>query len=259
VYWTDTNDQKVRSVPRHGGSITVLAQNQAKPYGVATDGTYVYWANNLGGAVMRTLANGLGTPSVVASAVSPLDVAVDGTNVYWLQLWEVDAAPKGGGTAHRLANTPTAAATAMVFDGNNELCWVSASSLSCIDTNGNLKWSLVGEEGPSLAVDSARVSSWVPSGTSLNWFDKMNGASLGEFQPVIGVVTGIAANSCGVYWNELKPNASSAMFAAPRSGDFSGREAIATVLPQASPTRIVLDRGWIFWVDKTAIGAVPIP
>jgi DNA-binding beta-propeller fold protein YncE len=68
--------------PLAGGAATILASSQDHPYGIAPDGTSVYWANQ-GGEVMKVPLAG-GTPTTLAAGQStPMGVAVDATSVYW--------------------------------------------------------------------------------------------------------------------------------------------------------------------------------
>lgn len=100
VYWADTSDGSIHSMPIGGGAPTLLAQGQAKPVRIAMDSSYVYWSNNLGGAIMRTLKAGTGTPEVVAAAGSPYGIATDATSVYWVNATDgtIRSAPTDGGS-----------------------------------------------------------------------------------------------------------------------------------------------------------------
>lgn len=52
VYYTIGSRGEVWSVPKQGGTPTLLAQSQSDPRGIATDATRVYWANFAGGVIM---------------------------------------------------------------------------------------------------------------------------------------------------------------------------------------------------------------
>ena len=70
VYFTD-GISTVQSVATTDGTVTTIAANQEAPMGMAIDGDYVYWSNNLGAAVKRALKDGSGAPELVASANMP--------------------------------------------------------------------------------------------------------------------------------------------------------------------------------------------
>src|SRR5205814_930318 len=55
-----------------------------RPYGVAVDGSHIYWANQRGGAIGRADLDGQNVnESFITGASSPYGVAVDGSHVYW--------------------------------------------------------------------------------------------------------------------------------------------------------------------------------
>jgi hypothetical protein len=100
IFFTDGSDSTVHKVGVDGGTVTTLATGQAKPVRLASDGTYVYWSSNLGGAILRTREDATGTYAVLAPANQPWGIAVDSTNVYWDDSGSglLMSAPKAGGT-----------------------------------------------------------------------------------------------------------------------------------------------------------------
>src|SRR5439155_20942438 len=55
-----------------------------RPYGVAVDGSHIYWANHCAGAIGRADLDGQNVnESFITGASSPYGVAVDGSHVYW--------------------------------------------------------------------------------------------------------------------------------------------------------------------------------
>src|SRR5215218_9058354 len=54
------------------------------PAGVASDGTYVYWANSGTNTIGRAFVNGAEVNQrFITGALAPQGVAVDGTHIYW--------------------------------------------------------------------------------------------------------------------------------------------------------------------------------
>ena len=95
VYWTNqgsyvgNNSGSVMSVPLGGGALTTVASGQS-PYGIAVDGTSVYWtefANLPDGGVLGAVKKaslGGGAPTVFASgSTGCLGIAVNAKVVSW--------------------------------------------------------------------------------------------------------------------------------------------------------------------------------
>lgn len=84
LYWTDSQGGAVMRWPLAGGSVTTFASTGA-PYGIASDGTNVYWGSAAyPGTIYRCPVSGCGTPVAVAtSQTAPQGVAVDSQYVYW--------------------------------------------------------------------------------------------------------------------------------------------------------------------------------
>jgi hypothetical protein len=87
LFWTNNANGAVIECP--GGNCQgnpMWVNNQAMPYGIASDGQYVYWTNIGDNTLKRCLAtNCQNNPSLFAAAkpTTPLGIAADAANVYW--------------------------------------------------------------------------------------------------------------------------------------------------------------------------------
>jgi hypothetical protein len=92
----------VTSVPLAGGATTTLV-DAGHPFGLAVDGTSVYWADASLHAVMSTPLGGGAITALASGQNTPVWVAVDATSVYWtdalpLSSGSVVKVPIGGGS-----------------------------------------------------------------------------------------------------------------------------------------------------------------
>jgi hypothetical protein len=80
----------------------------AMPYGVAVDGSHVYWSDKDGNAIKRRALSSLGQDVLAepfATSSAPGELALDATTVYWVDdNGEVSAHPKDGGAVTILAS-----------------------------------------------------------------------------------------------------------------------------------------------------------
>jgi hypothetical protein len=54
VYFTESDADAVKKVPKNGGSVVLVAGNQPTPFNVAVDGKWIYWTNYVAtGSVMK--------------------------------------------------------------------------------------------------------------------------------------------------------------------------------------------------------------
>jgi len=116
-------------MPTDGSSPpAILASGQDGPWGIATDGSYIYWTNDLGGTVMKSsfFAND-SVPTVVASGQDhPRGIVADGTDVYWTNC-------NANGTVmkvHGVGGTPTT-----LVSGQNGPLGIHLDSTSVYWTN----------------------------------------------------------------------------------------------------------------------------
>jgi hypothetical protein len=90
VYWTDYFAESILALPATGGAVATLASSLNVPWGIATDGTSIYWTEFLGadsGTVMSvpaTAFDGGAVATLISGGVSqPEGIASDGVHVYF--------------------------------------------------------------------------------------------------------------------------------------------------------------------------------
>jgi Carboxypeptidase regulatory-like domain len=142
VYWLDTANDTLDSVPLAGGNVTTIASgigvpNQPQsPVALAINATSAYWteAGAFGGCCLQAGAGTLkqvalagGAVTVIASNLdAPTAIAVDGTHLVWTEAWRVAASPVAGGStttvasgiAGNMARITADATTVYVLDGD---------------------------------------------------------------------------------------------------------------------------------------------
>lgn len=111
-YWTNYNVSglgNVSHVNRNGGTPSIAVDRQLEPYGIASDGSFIYWTAFAGNLVGRALLDGGAGPDggrielLATGEPSPRGVAVDGTAVYWVNQGNIRMLPLDGGRAVTLA------------------------------------------------------------------------------------------------------------------------------------------------------------
>ena len=81
IYWTMYNGGAIRRSTLAGESVTSLVTGESGPSGIAVDGTYIYWTAYDGGAIRRSTLAGGSVTSLVTGESYPRGIAVDGTYI----------------------------------------------------------------------------------------------------------------------------------------------------------------------------------
>ena len=104
VYWTDVADGTINQAPLNGpGPVTTLFSGQDSPVGIAVQAGILYWTSGLGTIKKAPVAGGPITTLTTDTRIFGL--AVDGTHIYWTtgEDGEVKAYPLAGGQQSVLA------------------------------------------------------------------------------------------------------------------------------------------------------------
>jgi hypothetical protein len=83
VYWTSGEDHTLRKVSSAGdGSLPTLLASQVSQYGLATDGTWVYFATTTGSMVKMSV-DGSSTIPLATGQTSSFWITIDSNSLYW--------------------------------------------------------------------------------------------------------------------------------------------------------------------------------
>ncbi|HEX8793613.1 MAG TPA: hypothetical protein VF765_21870 [Polyangiaceae bacterium] len=203
------------------GMPVVLASGQQTPYGIATDGTNVYWTNHVASGAVLQVPVGGGTPITLGSAqASPTAVAVDTTNVYW-----VDGPSTGGAvvTATIGTSTPTT-----LTSGQPSLAWITLTAADVFVTE---------------SVGNGKVLQ-IPKGGGVSTFANSESTPLG-----------IANDGTYLFWADAISNS------LVRQGTISSGSIINDATGRATPWAVAYFNGEVFYttltggtVEKVAVG-----
>jgi hypothetical protein len=84
VYFATLGDGTIQSIPKAGGSATVLATGQGNPVDIAVDADRVYWTSIDQGRVMWLPKSGGVAVELAVQQAGPDGIAVDDSGVYWV-------------------------------------------------------------------------------------------------------------------------------------------------------------------------------
>jgi hypothetical protein len=149
LYWSESGEDALKSVPVTGGTATVLATKMVNPDGLDFSGTDVIWLDdrlyrgscpsatvNWSGRVLkRSPLDNPGLTTVLATGAAcsggASDVVAFGTSVFWVSstsspnTWILNAASLNGGTATKLRTTTTPIVALRLNGGT--LYWMESS------------------------------------------------------------------------------------------------------------------------------------
>jgi Stigma-specific protein, Stig1 len=135
LFWSE--DDYVETVPKAGGATTQLAVAQPAPRGIAADATNVYWANYFGNDILRCAEGGCGqAPSPFGTGQGTITVALDNNNVYWADQGNfVWTCPKTGCPGGVATQLATGGYNAIATDGVN-VYWAGQTTVSQVPVGG---------------------------------------------------------------------------------------------------------------------------
>jgi hypothetical protein len=244
LYWTDTMNKKVFSMPAAGGTPTPISSTETSPTIIAVRGTTVFW---LDGKVIRKSVAGA-APTVVYT--SPIDIHGispndDGSAVYFTvgdpgDMTTTPVKPAIVGKVLKVATATTATDVALEQKGGIPTALAVQGTLAVYpcDINGDVDiatigatpaqcWASAGEDAPGMmnvgcnriarSQGSLNQTLILAAGANVVWVDgknvKMNGlsataeASNKSFASPDNNVHGIALGGTKVFFSEFDDNA----------------------------------------------------
>jgi hypothetical protein len=263
VYFTDTGDYTLSTVPKGGGPVATFASGQVDARGLAVDASNVYWSGfSNPNSVMMCAIGGCTAPTTLASGQNgPVRLAIDSTSVYWTDANSAGAVMKcaiGGcngmpATLASAQNVPQGIAVdatnvywTTLDDGTVMKCAIGG----CNDAPTTI---VSGQDSPyAIAVDSTNLY-WTNQGTSyagtvmsipLSGGTPTTLAS-GQYQPFQ-----IAVDGANVYWTTygmVGVYDTGTVMKCAIGGCADAPVALATGL--GNPEGIAIDGASVYWVN----------
>ncbi|UCC31528.1 MAG: SMP-30/gluconolactonase/LRE family protein, partial [Phycisphaerales bacterium] len=113
IYWTDSDDGKIRRVITNGSSVEELVTGLTQPLGIAIDvvGGKMYWTDNIDDTISRADLDGGNVEVIVSSGLNnPFGIEVDAANrkIYWADdgTSKIQRADLDGGNVEDVVSDP---------------------------------------------------------------------------------------------------------------------------------------------------------
>lgn len=227
---------------------TTIASGQGAAVALALDDTRVYWADELGGAVMAAQKDGAMLAVIAAGQTSPHRIAEHAGALFWsnatpgkMGAWRI--ATTGVGKA-QITSDPTPYGIAADDTG---IFWLLQSNSQAtllrakLDGTGVSILTTKPDAAEELALDLAHVYITSPT-AGLITSVKKNGAGMATLVAG-GHPLGIAVDDTYVYWTDAEAGAISRV-------DKAGANVESLASGQHRPTRITVDADTIYWTNE---------
>jgi hypothetical protein len=215
IVWTNTTNTTIGGAKIDGTFVNsdfITEGSSSAGYGVALDGTYVYWANPSLNAIGRAPRNRSSVnQNFILGANSPSGVAVDASYVYWANNGAntIGRANIDGTGVNQTFVTGASSPGGVVADGTY-IYWLNSNGTvgrAKSDGTGVSQTFVTGAQTPSgIAVDRAHVY-WTNS--AMNSIGRANLDGTGVTQTFVTGATspsGIAVDASYLYWANTTSN-----------------------------------------------------
>jgi hypothetical protein len=268
IYWglNSTSNGMILSVPIAGGTVTTIASGQAGPWGLASTGSLIYWANsNPVGSSVASIVSSITppfSPSPYTNASgfmgNPGPIAVDSTSVYFTDI-------NGGSTYIMKAPAQTSGSAVTLSPGTTEMfgCATDSSfvyftnygggTIQKVSVNGGTPTTIAtGQNLPFwIAVDGTNAY-WATLGGAIGMVDKngVNGAkNLASGQAASGY---LAIDASYVYWTNSHCATDAGPCPSVMKVPIAGGTPTTLASSQPGPSGIAVDATSVYWADTTA-------
>lgn len=219
LYWLDTGNGALDTLPLAGGTVSALATGLVSPRALTINSSTAFWTESgalsgccmqMGAGQIRQVAlTGGAVPSTLISGLdAPVALAVDALNIYWTEFWRVaDRSINAGGAPITLASGISSGMPRIAADQNNVYI-LDGDLIKKLPINGGMIEKLSSAHGGSIADVSVVNQDIVTDGINIYW-TVMSGLGLPSVQkvPVTGgaVVTlsaglGFSSGPQDCYW-----------------------------------------------------------
>ncbi len=86
IFWAQNGNDRVLSADGNGGNVTDLTPTLTNPWGVAYDGTHVFFSEDSAGKIWRMDPDGGNRTEIISGLSMPRDLAVTATHLYWVNI-----------------------------------------------------------------------------------------------------------------------------------------------------------------------------
>ena len=86
IIWAQNGNDRVLSADGNGGNVTDLTPTLTNPWGIAYNGTHVYFSEDSAGKIWRMDPDGNNRTEIANGLSMPRDLAVTATHLYWVNI-----------------------------------------------------------------------------------------------------------------------------------------------------------------------------
>ncbi len=205
VYFTDHGTSEVVAVDRATGELTVIAADQAGPWGLTVSDDWVYWTNLDDGSIARARHDGAAASLIARDAGVPGIVGLVDDTLFWVDpaAGTVQSMPADGGRARTVATGQ--AVTSPLLAADRHLFWTDANGHAVMSARADGKRSEVLTRGQLDPVGLAVHDGWVYFATQADGAllrARFPGGAVDQILAGVRPATHVAFTGAEVLWSD---------------------------------------------------------